>query len=82
LLARRSRWLSVLVSFLFQRCDLLGQGGDLVAEPEFAVGDTVAGAAFGVEEVLEVGVLVGELVALQAGLFCECDYVEPARRTP
>jgi hypothetical protein len=46
-LARRP----VLVSFLFQRLDLLGQGGDLVVEPEFAVGDTVAGAAFGVEEV-------------------------------
>jgi hypothetical protein len=27
---------------------------------------------------LKVGVLVGELVALQAGLFCERDYVEPA----
>lgn len=35
------------------------------SRPEFAVGDTVAGATFGVEEVLEVGVLVRELVALQ-----------------
>jgi hypothetical protein len=34
--------------------------------------------SFGVEEIFEVGVLVGELVALQAGLFCERDYVEPA----
>jgi hypothetical protein len=58
-LARRP----VLVSFLFQRFDLPGQGGDLVAELQFAVGDTVAGAALGVEQVFQVGVFVGELVA-------------------
>ena len=74
-LARRP----VLVSFLFQRLDLLGHGGDLIAEPEFAVGDTVTGATLGVEEVLEAGVLVGELGAFQAGLFRERDCVEPAR---
>jgi hypothetical protein len=43
------------------------QLGNFVVQLGFSLGRSVAGPAFGVEAVLEVGVLVGQLVSLQTG---------------
>ena len=45
-----------------------------------AVGDAVAGSSLRVEEIFEVGVLVGQVVSFRPGFLCEADDVELVRR--
>ena len=45
-----------------------------------AVGDAVSGSSLRVEEIFEVGVLVGQVVSFRPGFLCEADDVELVRR--
>lgn len=56
------------------------QGGDLLTKLDLVVGDAGAGSSLRVEEILEVGMLVGQLVSLHSSFLREADDVELARR--
>jgi hypothetical protein len=64
---------AVVVALLPEDLDPGFQLGYRLAELEFAGWDAVAGLDLGVEQVLEVGVLVGELVTPEPGFFCQGD---------
>jgi hypothetical protein len=66
---------AVVVAFFPEFVDARFQLRDVVVQLGFSVVHSVAGAAFGVEPVLEIGVLVGQLVSLQPCLGSEGDDV-------
>ncbi|WP_157495354.1 hypothetical protein [Kutzneria sp. 744] len=66
----------ILVALLPQVLDRILEGGDLRPQCDLVVGDAIAGLAFGIEEVFEVGVLVRQLVALEPRFPREGDDVQ------
>src|SRR5574340_1281453 len=72
---------AVVVALFAELVDARPQLRNFAVQRGFAGGDAVAGSTFGVEPLLEVGVLVGQLVPLQPCLLGEADDVQVAGRT-